>query len=1300
MDKTSFLELNKPQYPEDADVGAFNENMDQIDQAVESLTNTVNNKVTRPSGGAAGKVLEYGNNGAIQWGDKLPTRQVVQAVEEWLTLNVPTQETVVVDDTLSISGAAADSKVTGDRFEDIEEAMASLTDVYTQPEDFGAVGDGNEDDTDAIQAAIDYGRSNNTAVRGFKVYKTTRTISIQGNYMDVYIHRLNYNGYSNALTVRGSYHQLMFGSIYCNNGAGVVYAADSNGINRVNFKAGRIYCANGHCVDLQTYSDRWILYNTFDIRDLRADNGDCFHGMQHVGENVYYNSSCACPNGWAIYYANGRYHNFTLEGNVLNGINLQNGYSYFTGFRVRELVDKLVRRMSGLDPTLQGGTLIKYDGADYCISKFVCDDFIPYDAIDVSTMITPEEALEAQDPDIDVLRRFTYYNEIDAPIRVGYYGTRNGYFTPGHKMIVQGGRKICVPDYEVEYTITNSTYDLRDPLIDNNTVKVYPTRMVIGVDNCVIYLPTSYNPVGYSSFIVDQSSHTCTIYDYNDTTQPAFDGASWGKGIYKLTAYTNLDNNVIQKLSPSNLYKQFDSSNYYWKIEKVGSSGGGVVSVAEYGAVGDGVTDDSSAIQAAINANYDVYFESNKTYFIRWPVNINHSVRLHGGDNTTIKTATPTNGVASNAFVCNGTLKKTTTLTTDYKTVDATDNSGNMFTLSDMTGINIGDIMVIEATDQYYSYARQYYYLGGVLLVSDIYNGHIYTSNSLPFDITNTANVTAKIYSAPEIIVENLHFVSDQLSRGNYRFFVTMNYCKNSVVRDCHMTNMDSGVRLNYCVNSLVDNVSISKSKYDNSLNGDGYGIYIFSCSNTEIKRVMAICAQGCLDLGGYIPNIDTFVRECNLNSECRAIGIDMHENSYNIVVEDCTLGGLSLYGTAEVNRCRFIKNNRVPTSATAIVFRGSHDERWAKMHVSNCVFDGDMGIQLMSPSPQTPIQAFDNIFGNILIENCEGGEIVYNGTVSSNILSHNIKNMVIKSWKNCRRFLRTSVNLIDKLTIIDSSFRANNWITDNVTAHGLYVEGIKDFYFSSTFPRVCKISVDQDVIAERRIMSNHTPITVSSSNSSAKYIACGANLVSNVRSDYILGSVSGSVGGNLNRTPASFANPPELTVNSDGSFVYTQQNNTSQAAFIPFYTAYMPERGNAQVKAILKNIGSTEGASFRLYIVIFNPETGKIAYIGNGAKVTATSAGAEVSHSYGCSPGMAAIFYVSCATPVANSVTRIEGLSFGNASLFDTTPTSDAPFIANRRTGNGILPSVTGVNNIMSSETSFHVKFKADQLY
>jgi hypothetical protein len=69
----------------------------------------------------------------------------------------------VVDPTLSLSGAAADAKITGDRF--------ALLENYITPQMFGAKADGKTDDTQAIQTMFD-------KVAGVKkVYFPT------GNYM-------------------------------------------------------------------------------------------------------------------------------------------------------------------------------------------------------------------------------------------------------------------------------------------------------------------------------------------------------------------------------------------------------------------------------------------------------------------------------------------------------------------------------------------------------------------------------------------------------------------------------------------------------------------------------------------------------------------------------------------------------------------------------------------------------------------------------------------------------------------------------------------------------------------------------------------------------------------------------------------------------------------------------------------------------------------------------------------------------------------------------------------------------------
>ena len=726
-------------------------------------------------------------------------------------------------------------------------------------------------------------------------------------------------------------------------------------------------------------------------------------------------------------------------------------------------------------------------------------------------------------------------------------------------------------------------------------------------------------------------------------------------------------------------------------------SGGNYVTPEQYGAVGDGTTDDSEAVQDAVDAGYSVYFDSNKTYYLASAVTIDHDCHLFGGEGATIKTATPSGGTVNDGIVVTGTLKKTTTLTTDYSSVGTTANSGNQFTLSDMTGIEIGDLLIIEATDQYYSYARQYYYLGGVLLVSDIYDGHIYTSNSMPWSIENTANVSVKIYSAPTAIIENLNFVSDTDSFGSYNYLVDLEYCKNSIVRNCNITEMAFGLQIGCCVNTLIDCVTVSKSKYDNSIISDGYGICIYSATETIIRRVLAICSQGCVDLGGQIPCINTYIRNCNLTSECRAVGIDMHENSYNIVVEDCTLGGLSLYGTAQVNRCRFIKNNRSGgASDTAIIFRGTHDAKYATLHVENCVFDGESAVSLSRPIPQTPIRAFENIIGNVEIINCVGGYMSYDPTTDSNVTANTIKRLAIKNWADCKEIYHTSGNAIEYLEIADSTFTNSNFLTDHVAAHGVYLDYIKYLDYSSICEPAHKVHLDKTTYGEQRTLPEGVTITLSSSNSSAKYRICGANLTPNVADDYLIGSVTGNVGSALTRSTSSAAT---VTIDSNGNPVFTQGSGTNTAAMYPVGMVYVGGVSTATITAKIKNTGATSGASFRPYIAIVDCATGLITYRNNGTGDTATASGVTISHTRDVPPNSVVLCYFYCYSAVANSVTTFEDMSITVAPGF-IAPVVNEPYQSKRLTGDGTLTSFAGVNNIMCSETTFSIKFSADYVH
>lgn len=127
MNHTTNLNLNLPEYADEADIASLNSNMQTIDYAVGDLDDDIATKVTQPSGGTAGQVIEMGSNGEVKWGDKLPVEDIVSIIEDWLNTYMPPQETVVVDRTLLVQGAAADAKAVGDRLAEIE-AKLSITD--------------------------------------------------------------------------------------------------------------------------------------------------------------------------------------------------------------------------------------------------------------------------------------------------------------------------------------------------------------------------------------------------------------------------------------------------------------------------------------------------------------------------------------------------------------------------------------------------------------------------------------------------------------------------------------------------------------------------------------------------------------------------------------------------------------------------------------------------------------------------------------------------------------------------------------------------------------------------------------------------------------------------------------------------------------------------------------------------------------------------------------------------------------------------------------------------------------------
>lgn len=723
---------------------------------------------------------------------------------------------------------------------------------------------------------------------------------------------------------------------------------------------------------------------------------------------------------------------------------------------------------------------------------------------------------------------------------------------------------------------------------------------------------------------------------------------------------------------------------------------GGIVSPEQFGAKGDGETDDSQAVQDAVDAGYDVRFADNKTYYLASPVTIDHDCHLIGGKNTVIKTATPSGSYPDNAIVATGTLKKTTTLTSDYTNHGDTACSGNRLKLTDMTGVNVGDIVEITAEDQYYSYARQYYYLGGTLLVLEKDDDYIYVSDALPFDIENTENVSVKVYSAPSVIIEDLKFVSDLDNPGHYKYCVLLDRCKDSIIRHCEMSNADNGMRISYCVNTLVEDVSAYSIAESSAGTGtDHYTIVIFSDTNTTVERVMSASGNCAISFGGQIPNLNSWISHCSLFAMNYTHGIDMHENAYNTVIEDCILDSAIVYGTVSINRCRFVKN-KVKNHTTAIYMRGSHNSDFAKIRISNCKIDGGLYTYFGCPEPQNPIQSFDNVIGLIDISNCEGSQIMFAPSTSATILSNRIKEMYIDKLTDCLEIYHTEGNLIDFLKVTDSSFTGKYYLTKH--ANGFYFDNIRFGRIANTFPQLDRIFVDEVKGGQYYLKEGNT-INFASSDASAHYVVCGENIQSNKIADYFVGSVSGSVGSAISRS-VNNAFSGALSVNENGELVFTQPNSTSSSAIYPIAMQYVKSESYMKTSCKVKNTGETANPTFRIYIAIIDASTGLVTYRNNGTISEATAAGAVLTHDHEVPANSIVMAYLYCATAVKLAETTISEWVTKVMPNDDIKDLVFEQYNGESRTGDGSLHTVNGLNNIATNASSaVSVKFNANLL-
>ena len=452
--------------------------------------------------------------------------------------------------------------------------------IYALPENFGAVGDGIADDTQALIDCIAYSASSGKPVRGFAKYKTTNKLLINGRNQDVFIKHIVYTGNDAAIQISDRFIRFSFDVIESSN-VGIMFEKYGNQTCMHHKISGVRINSVGDCIRAkdETY------YITIDVRIMETTNGNCINSDytaegKNSAEYVIRDCSFACATGWVAYKPFGyKFYGCTVEGNCENGYYNPINCSFF-GCRHREFVDSTMKRIWDGESQRTNGPLFKfisspnYKGAHGM--KYLTADGVPWHCIDVSEIGGYDDITYIDSESVELWRTLGY-NGQDVGITI-----RNDYShlseVIGTSCYFIGNNKVFAPNGKTEYVLSKAEYDMTlfegqtdSDIQDAHDQGGWGTDFVTGYSHTDYYMNASFGAIGYNDLTITQKNgNTCTFYDKLGNV--IFDGTSEGDGKWSMKCKIDKGSTGRLKNPPSylpELWWCYDGTNEIWEIEKI-----------------------------------------------------------------------------------------------------------------------------------------------------------------------------------------------------------------------------------------------------------------------------------------------------------------------------------------------------------------------------------------------------------------------------------------------------------------------------------------------------------------------------------------------------------------------------------------------------------------------------------------------------------------------------------------------------------------------------------------------------------
>ena len=310
---------------------------------------------------------------------------------------------------------------------------------------------------------------------------------------------------------------------------------------------------------------------------------------------------------------------------------------------------------------------------------------------------------------------------------------------------------------------------------------------------------------------------------------------------------------------------------------------GAPVNVFDFGAVGDGTTDDTTALTNAFNAaSGKVLDGNNQTYKITGKISTTSENIVV--QNMTINTSA-TSGVFTDGFIeFAGTLGSAQALTSNTSALSDTVVVSSTSSFSADTYAYMGSNLDFETS--------QSVKLGQIVKIKSVDSATqltLYEEVLYAFNTSDTSTISP-LTTKSNITFRNVHFVGAD-DTSNNQTALNLKNCDNVVVDNCSFEYYSyTSVKLDRCINSVITNTSSKFARksglsYGFVVHNGCYSVTIDNCYGEDHRHMVSV---------GDNEGINLFVRVANCHiASARDAGIDSHSACDYMIIEGNTVEGI-----------------------------------------------------------------------------------------------------------------------------------------------------------------------------------------------------------------------------------------------------------------------------------------------------------------------------------------------------------------------------------------------------------------------